>query len=254
MSNSWHRCFSPDLIANVQAAQDALADLAGVSLCVLDRDGNPCTISSNEPASCFHAQAHATELCRNTLRQAVRQAAIELRPSIHRCHLGLTSAVVPLGVSPDEGPSAPAAFLNIGRVRVEGDDDAMLDALMVRDPQGGHQFPPAITPARFAQVVAAVGDVFNLLFVLAASGGLTTQAPSLLHQPTAEASCLTRREREIVSMVGTGLSNQAIGSRLFISEKTVKTHITNALHKLSLTNRTELALYAVQVMGKGDHM
>jgi two-component system, NarL family, response regulator LiaR len=56
---------------------------------------------------------------------------------------------------------------------------------------------------------------------------------------------LTEREREVVRLVAEGLSNRDIGARLFISEKTAKTHVSNALSKLRLVDRTQLAIYAI---------
>jgi DNA-binding NarL/FixJ family response regulator len=55
---------------------------------------------------------------------------------------------------------------------------------------------------------------------------------------------LTRREREIVDLVGNGLKNAVIAERLFISEATVRNHLTSILSKLELTDRFELAVYA----------
>jgi two-component system, NarL family, nitrate/nitrite response regulator NarL len=55
---------------------------------------------------------------------------------------------------------------------------------------------------------------------------------------------LTKREREIVAKVGEGLRNSAIAEQLFISEATVRNHLTSILSKLSLSDRFELAVYA----------
>jgi len=55
---------------------------------------------------------------------------------------------------------------------------------------------------------------------------------------------LTSREREIVELVSEGLKNKQIAERLFISEATVRNHLTSILSKLELSDRFELALYA----------
>jgi NarL family two-component system response regulator LiaR len=66
--------------------------------------------------------------------------------------------------------------------------------------------------------------------------------------PTRETSAesLTEREREVVSLVAQGCSNSEIAQKLVISEKTVKTHISNIFSKLNLQDRTQLAIYAIK--------
>jgi len=60
------------------------------------------------------------------------------------------------------------------------------------------------------------------------------------------AADLTGRELEVLSLVARGMSNRQIAENLVISEKTVKTHISSLLGKLSLEDRTQLAIYALK--------
>ena len=55
---------------------------------------------------------------------------------------------------------------------------------------------------------------------------------------------LTNREHEVLQCIAEGLSNFDIGEKLFISEKTVKSHVSNILSKLHLADRTKAAVYA----------
>ena len=57
---------------------------------------------------------------------------------------------------------------------------------------------------------------------------------------------LTAREREIVALISGGLTNRAIAAELVLSERTVEGHVRNTLNKLHLTNRTELAAWALR--------
>jgi DNA-binding NarL/FixJ family response regulator len=63
------------------------------------------------------------------------------------------------------------------------------------------------------------------------------------HDPAAE---LTERELEVIRLVGAGKANKAIAAELRISERTVRTHVSSILRKLSLSSRTQAALWAVR--------
>lgn len=57
---------------------------------------------------------------------------------------------------------------------------------------------------------------------------------------------LSDRETEVLIAVAGGLSNQDIGEKLYISERTVRTHVSHILEKLQLANRTQATLYALK--------
>jgi two-component system, NarL family, response regulator DevR len=66
--------------------------------------------------------------------------------------------------------------------------------------------------------------------------------------PNVLAQQITPREREILALLAHGLSNAAIGQRLYISATTVKFHVGNVMHKLGATRRAE-AVYAASKIG-----
>lgn len=57
---------------------------------------------------------------------------------------------------------------------------------------------------------------------------------------------LTDREYEVLQLIADGMNNRGIAEKLFISEKTVKTHVSNILSKLHLDDRTQAAIYALR--------
>lgn len=61
---------------------------------------------------------------------------------------------------------------------------------------------------------------------------------------------LTDREREILALIGNGMTNREIGERIFLSEKTIKHYVTNILQKLQVRSRVEAALLANRNPGK----
>jgi DNA-binding NarL/FixJ family response regulator len=72
------------------------------------------------------------------------------------------------------------------------------------------------------------------------SNATPTQSPSL---PSTLAE-LTPREKEVLRLIATGASNREIAQELYISEGTVKNHVTNILNRLNLRDRTQAAIWA----------
>lgn len=68
----------------------------------------------------------------------------------------------------------------------------------------------------------------------------------VLKPPAPALANLTEREREVMRLVAQGRSNQEIARELVISDKTVKSHVSNILSKLDLADRTQLAIYALK--------
>jgi NarL family two-component system response regulator LiaR len=98
------------------------------------------------------------------------------------------------------------------------------------------------------ELLRAIQDVFlgksSLHPTVAQKVISAIQQPS--QEKTAGESDLTDREIEILKLIAEGLPNQQIAKQLYISERTVRTHVSNILRKLNLPNRTQAALYAVR--------
>src|SRR5271165_4770693 len=104
----------------------------------------------------------------------------------------------------------------------------------IRKVHGGEIWLDSHTTAAVMRQFAAPGEV--------AGGG---------SGKTRERSPLSQREREIVQLVAQGYKNKEMAEKMFISEQTVKNHLHNIFDKLGVSDRLELALYAIH---KGLHI
>ncbi|MBD2166030.1 response regulator transcription factor [Calothrix membranacea FACHB-236] len=78
----------------------------------------------------------------------------------------------------------------------------------------------------------------------------TSAAGSSENSSPAKLSELTAREQEVLNLIGVGATNREIAQKLYITEGTVKTHVTSILSRLNLKNRSQLAIYANTVNHK----
>ena len=67
---------------------------------------------------------------------------------------------------------------------------------------------------------------------------------------TSKLARLSDREREVLGLLSLGLTNREIAARLFVSDKTVRNHVSSVLRKLELRHRTEAALFAAPLRGE----
>lgn len=111
-----------------------------------------------------------------------------------------------------------------------------------------------IEPGMLVQAIRSVckGDTFiyptlaNRLF-----GEMKRQREEELHtlatlRDKRREERLTYREIDVLQLVCKGMSNQEVASQLFLSEKTVKNHLTNIFRKLNVSDRTQAVLYAIK--------
>ncbi|MBU7599743.1 response regulator transcription factor [Streptomyces sp. P38-E01] len=105
-----------------------------------------------------------------------------------------------------------------------------------------------IDPDALAGAIRSVHAGHVLLQPEVADALLTQESPTA---GQGRPGTLTDREREVLGLIADGRSNRDIARHLVLSEKTVKTHVSNILMKLDLADRTQAALWAVR-HGIGD--
>ncbi|ALC88780.1 chemotaxis protein CheY [Bacillus sp. FJAT-18017] len=121
-----------------------------------------------------------------------------------------------------------------GYLLKEMDADALVDAVKVVA-AGGSYLHPRVTHNLVNEYRRLVGAAEESV----AAGLQQTEIRRPLH-------LLTRRECEVLQMLADGKSNRGIGEALFISEKTVKNHVSNILQKMNVNDRTQAVVVAIK--------
>ncbi|MFF3400183.1 response regulator [Streptomyces sp. NPDC002659] len=126
------------------------------------------------------------------------------------------------------------------------DEEALLDAIMagaagyVLKQIKGSDLVAAVRTVASGQSMLDPATTARLMSSLRAEPtGTETVAPAL--------AGLSPRERDILALIGEGLTNRQIGKRLYLSEKTVKNHISRLLAKLGVQRRVQAAVLATQL-------
>ena len=141
----------------------------------------------------------------------------------------------------------------IGRIRDGGSGPAVL---VLTSFSGADQVVPAVRAGASGYLLKDVSPVDLEAAIRTLHAGGTVLDPSVVGAVMAEVAApaptgrsldaLTPRELEVLSVLAEGASNRDIAARLFVSEKTVKTHVSAVLAKLDLADRTQAALYGAR--------
>jgi two-component system, NarL family, response regulator DegU len=121
-----------------------------------------------------------------------------------------------------------------GYLLKEMDADTLIEAVKVVA-EGGSYLHPKVTH-----------NLVNEFRRLATSNGQAVLNQRLQPEIRRPLHILTRRECEVLQMLADGKSNRGIGEALFISEKTVKNHVSNILQKMSVNDRTQAVVVAIK--------
>ena len=135
--------------------------------------------------------------------------------------------------------SAPATRIIV--LTSFADEDKMLPA--VRAGAVGYLLKD-VAPQDLVSAIRTVNDGETLLHP-AVVRELVREVAGARRAPASD-NPLTARERQVLGLIARGRANKAIAFELGVAEKTVKTHVSNILAKLGVTDRTQAALYAVR--------
>ncbi|GEE02497.1 transcriptional regulatory protein DevR (DosR) [Gordonia spumicola] len=125
------------------------------------------------------------------------------------------------------------------------DDDALLAAVLA----GASGFVlKQILGHNLIEAVRTVGRGGSLLDPKSTGALLARLRNGSPSDPLAE---LTSQEREVFTLIGEGLTNRQIADRMFLAEKTIKNYVSRILSKLDMQRRTQVAVLATELRGRG---
>lgn len=129
------------------------------------------------------------------------------------------------------------------------DDEALFDSIMA----GASGY--VLKAIRGTELLTAVRDVAagkSLLDPVATQRVLERLRAGGPHKQDDRLAGLTEQERRILDLIGEGLTNRAIGTQLYLAEKTIKNYVSSLLSKLGMERRSQAAAYVARRQAEHD--
>lgn len=214
----------------IQAFQDVFTRVFEISLCLMDLEGKTLTVWSNSSLFCHYMMHNSRMRCMQERQNAIKLVVNNRKSKIFTCYLGMTYFICPIFYL-DE----------VICVAYGGGFVSENNKSMAHNQSNFHI--PVLSDVALKNIMDLLGETVNLL-----NHDLTEKSPQLSAPAADEANVLldprlSRRESEIALLICDGKTNKEIAQKLFISEKTVKTHVSNILNKLEMKDRMQIAIY-----------
>ena len=218
----------------LQAYQDSFARTFGISMCLWSLSGKPLTIWSNFSLFCHYMMKNNRSRCIQERENVARAVLAQGETKTFKCYMGLTFFISPVYY---RGKIICVAYG--GGFRLAGDNIGVANKLA--------ENVNVMSEQQLTDMLELLQNTLELL-------DFDTDDESVA-EPGAEKSQgsvnayfllkhkLSRRELDIAREVCACLSNKQIGEKLYISETTVKSHISNILAKMGMKDRMQLVMY-----------
>lgn len=212
----------------------------GIGLCFVDTKGKHLTVDSNFPMFCHTILEHPENKkhCYEEECQTFLLGKELLKPKIFTCYAGLQHFICPV-------------FLNDNLVAlVHGAGVAYDDCPLPKDIL--NKFHTVVMANKKLEAICELlGNTLELLNIdLKLTDEIMKERTGIAENNNFFANKLSNREVEVARLICEGMSNKIIAERLFISEKTVKTHVSNILVKLDLRDRMQLVVGYCKKLGE----
>jgi len=215
----------------IQSFQDSFAELFNISLGIVSIDGKSLVVWSDSSLFCNYIIKNNSERCSNERKNVIDHVLKKRETIKYTCYMGITYFACPIFCNEDI-----VAICLGGGIFLEENRD-LYDEKVVQD-------IPRLSEIKLNDIIKMIENIFNLLNI--------NEKESLEKGKNKDDSRqelfflknkLSHREIEVVKLINTGLTNKEISSELSISEKTVKTHVTNILRKLNMKDRLQVVIF-----------
>ena len=218
----------------LQAYQDSFARTFGISMCLWSLSGKPLTIWSNFSLFCHYMMKNNRSRCIQERENVARAVLAQGETKTFKCYMGLTFFISPVYY---RGKVICVAYG--GGFRLAGDnigvDNKLAENINVMSEQ------------QFADMLELLQNTLEMLAFDMAAEPEAEPAAELMSRSADDyfflKHKLSRREIDIAREVCACLSNKQIGEKLYISETTVKSHISNILAKMGMKDRMQLVMF-----------
>lgn len=215
---------------SLQDYQDCYTAETGIALSLMGRAGNRLLLPSKEKWFCSFSKAHYPHVCTVETQEFIHslieryEARRDFVPSFLSCDFGLTEFFLPVYCD----NCLMAFWVGGGFVKKDQYRAEVLarkfDVVLMDDESLRRAIRRLVATTKLLNINLSRTDA---------------EIPATQRDAVFEAT-LTKREREVARLVCRGMSNREVAQTLFLSEKTVKTHMSNILSKLGVRDRTQL--------------
>lgn len=216
----------------LQNFQDSMARTYNINLCFKDLDENPITVCSNMSLLCYTIANKNSEPCKETQAKMFQMLKTqkEKKYQIINCYIGMTNFAFPVYFN-----NELIAVLTGGGIVTEKSN-------MSKDILSKYHVPK-LAVKELERVCETIFDSLELLNIDLNLLENIEKVASLDENANLNFdNKLSKRESEVAKLICIGFTNKQIAKKLFISEKTVKTHVSNILVKLDLRDRVHIVV------------
>ena len=214
----------------LQTFQDNFAKAYGVSMIFLDMNGNPLTVGSQNSLFCFTIEREHSVRCQDNFQNDM-DSMRSGKPFLHVCPFGIVCLYAPVFFN-----DQLTAYAGIGGLTYENST--------IPETLKGRFHITGCSKEKAQNILQLLDSMLRLLNVnISLTQRDKKQQPEETVPGRLRDDRISKREHEIVQLLCKGYSNKQISQQLFITETTVKTHISNILAKLNLHDRMQIVVH-----------